>query len=203
MEVLTIYCIGSTGSAKHLFFDTLNINFRDQETMLKYYSNDYSYKEKEYRYIIYLISGSFKDPGLLPSGKTACDAVIFFANPLLEEEFVHINNIILRVSEAHPNALMVIITQNVFGNFESLPLELQEVAMTNGAELMELEESYNLKLCALNYDMQESQSLEEGDPIAQFKFYKIFNETFYEIIHDLIERHENVELQRPIRTQEL
>ncbi|TFF96247.1 MAG: hypothetical protein EU544_01050 [Promethearchaeota archaeon] len=203
MDVFNIYALGSIGSGKHLFFDTLNINFRAQEGLYKVYSNDYSYKSQQYKYIIYLISGSFKDPGLLPSQKTMCDAVIFFANPLIEEEFEQINSIIFRVSEVHPNALIVLVTQNVFGNFDSLPPDIQEVAMMNGAALCDLEENYNLKLCALNYNLDEIQSLENGDPMVQFKFFKLFNDTFYDIIHDLIERHENEDLLRPIRTEEL
>ena len=57
-NVITIFVIGSIGSdSDRLFFDTLNIQFSDQESMYKVYSNDYSYKGKDYKYVLHFISG--------------------------------------------------------------------------------------------------------------------------------------------------
>ncbi|MHA1292150.1 MAG: hypothetical protein ACTSQJ_05720 [Promethearchaeota archaeon] len=203
MEILTIYALGSVGSGKHLFFDTLNIHFREQYGMYKYYTKDYNYKGKMYRYIIYFISGNFKDPGLLPSQRTMVDAVLFLLNPLIEDEFHNIENIISRVSEVHPNTLIVLIMQNVFGNIDTLAPAKQKIAINNGEAFCELENKYNLKLISLNYNRAEIESLESGDPMMQFKFFKLFNDAFYEIIHECIERHENPERKISIKIQEL
>ncbi|MFO8017340.1 MAG: hypothetical protein R6U96_01790, partial [Promethearchaeia archaeon] len=86
-KVLTLYAIGTVMAGKHLFFDTLNIKFREQNGLYKFYTNQYSYNGKIYRYILYFISGNFKQPGLLPSQRTACDACLFLINPLIENVF--------------------------------------------------------------------------------------------------------------------
>ncbi len=200
-SLLNIYALGSVMAGKHLFFETLNIHFRDQDGLTKFYSNNYSYKGKEYKYLIHFISGSFSDPGLLPSQRTMCDAVLFLINPIVKGVFERLDNIISRVSEAHPDALIVFITQNIFGDLDNLSPGVQEIAINNGATFCELETKYNLKLCSLNYNIADIESLSSGDPMTQFKFFKLFNDTFYDIIHECIERHENPETKLPIKLE--
>ena len=88
--------------------------------------------------------------------------------------------------------------QNIFGSLDNLPPEVQEMAILNGAEFMDIEHKYNLKLISLNYDLDEIAALESGDPMTQFKFFKLFNEAFYDIIHECIERRENPDKKIPI-----
>lgn len=199
MDLLSIFAVGSIGAGKHLFFDTLNIKFRDQDGLTKIHSNDYNYKGKLYKYLIYFVSGNFSDPTLLPSGRAYCDAVLFLINPLKTNVFFEIDNAIAEITKHHPNTLIALIMQNIFENLEDLPIMTQEVAIANGGILFDLEEKYNLKLYSLNYNQKEMESLESGDPQAQFKFFKLFNETFYDIIHECIERRGNPELVIPVR----
>ena len=107
-----------------------------------------------------------------------------------------------KVAEAHPNALVVLITQNIFENIEDLPMMQQEVAISNGEIFFELELKYNLKLCSLNYGQSEMEDLASGNPMAQFKFFKMFNDTFYDIIHECIERVEDPDKKTAIKLQE-
>ena len=193
MDVLNIYALGSVMAGKHLFFDTLNIKFREQDGFTKFYTQDYSYKGKEYKYMLYLVAGSFNDPALLPTERKYCDCVIFLINPLLTGVYFKVDEAIAQVSMAHPDALIVLIMQNIFENLENLNPMQQEVAISNGAVCMDLEDKYNLKLCSLNYSLNDLTSLESGDPMASFKFFKIFNDIFYDIIHEIIERNEHPE----------
>jgi hypothetical protein len=197
-NVLTIFAVGSIGAGKHLFFDTLNINFRDQDGMYKVHSNNYSYKGKEYKYILHLIAGSFIDPSLLPAQRIFCDAVILLANPLVQDVFHYIEKIIVKIAEAHPNTLIALIMQNIFGDLDNLTPDGQEIALFNGEMFCELENNYNLKLVSLNYSVDEISSLESGNPTVALKFFKMFNQAFYEIIHESIERHEHPEIRGPV-----
>lgn len=199
MEVLSIYAIGSTGSGKHLFFDTLNIKFRDQDGITKFHTSNYSYKGKEYKTILYFITGSFSDPALLPSGRSYCDAVLFLVNPLTTGVFFQVDRAIQEVSNAHPNALIVLIMQNIFENLDDLEPMMQEIAISNGEIFFDLEQKYNIKLCSLNYNQTEMNSLESGDPMIQFKFFKLFNDAYYDIINECIERIMNPNMVLPIR----
>ncbi len=195
-NIITIFVIGSIGSASdRLFFDTLNIQFKDQESMYKVYSNNYSYKGKEYKYIIHFISGSFIDPGLIPSQGVNCDALLLLANPLIKDVFYNMEKVILKTSETHPSTLVALIMQNIFGEIDNLTPEGQEIAMFNGEMFCELENYYNLKLLSLNYNLDEIDALESGDPMITMKFYKLFNEAFYEIVHEAIERYEHPEMK--------
>jgi len=200
---LKMYALGSVSSGKHLFFDTLNIKFREQDGLTKFYSNTYLYKGNQYEYMIYFISGSFKDPALLPSQRTACDAVLLLINPLISDIFNSVDEIIQRVAEVHPDTLIVLIMQNVFGELDSLPSEMQDIALENGEMFCEVETNYNLKLVSLNYNLDEIQSLESGDPMMSLKFFKMFNEAFYEILHDIIERKTNPDLKTFIISDDL
>jgi hypothetical protein len=198
-KVLTIYTIGSVMAGKHLFFDTLNINFREQEGLYKFHTNEYSYKGKKYRYIIYFISGNFKDPGLLAGQRTQCDACLFLINPIIENVFSDVDQIINKIARNHPDTLIVLIMQNIFGEIDDLPEELQYLAMQNGEMLCDLEQKYNLKLISLNYNLDEIKSLESGDPMLSMKFFKLFNNAFYSVIHDTIERYESRERRELIK----
>ncbi len=201
MDILSIFALGSVSSGKHLFFDTLNINFREQDGVTKFYTNNYSYKGKDYKYIIYFISGTFSDPALLASERTYCDAVLFLINPLITGVFFQIKEAIKKISERHPQALIVFIMQNIFNNLEDLPMMQQEVAISNGEIFFEIENKYNLKICSLNYNLKEIEQLESGNPMVNFKFFKIFNDTFYEIIHECIERHNNPEKKKLVKKE--
>ncbi|MGV9171037.1 MAG: hypothetical protein ACOC35_00535 [Promethearchaeia archaeon] len=194
-KVLSLYAIGSVMAGKHLFFDTLNIKFREQEGLYKFHTNEYSYKGEKYRYILYFISGNFKDPSLLPRQRTVCDAVLFLINPLIENVFEDVADIIHQIALNHPKSLTVLIMQNVFGNLDDLPPHLQELAINNGEMLCDLEQQYNLKLISLNYDLEEIKALESGDPMLNLKFFKIFNNAFYSVIHEVIERSESEEIR--------
>ena len=195
MDVLSIYALGSVMAGKHLFFDTLNIKFREQDGFMKIYSQNYSYKSKDYKYMLYFVSGNFNDPALLPTERKFCDCVLFLINPLMTGVFFEVDDAIAQVSKTHPNALIVLIMQNIFENLDSIDPMQQEVAISNGAVCMDLEEKYNMKLCSLNYSLADLSSLKSGDPIASFKFFKIFNDIFYDIIHEIIERNEHPEKQ--------
>ena len=107
--------------------------------------------------------------------------------------FFEVDEAIAQVSETHPNALIVLIMQNIFESLDNLDMMQQEVAISNGAVCMDLETKYNIKLCSLNYSLDDLSSLKSGDPLASFKFFKIFNDIFYDIIHEIIERNENPE----------
>ena len=198
-NVITIFAIGSIGTkGKDIFFDTLNIKFEAQDSMYKVYSNTYNYKGKEYKYIIHMISGNFIDPGLIPRQRTMCDAILLLANPLVRDIFHNIEKVIVTVAEAHPKTLITLIMQNIFGDLDNLTPEGQEIAMFNGEMFIELENYYNLKLVSLNYNLDEIDSLEAGNPEVTLKFYKMFNEAFYDMLHEIIERHEHPELKDSI-----
>jgi hypothetical protein len=190
-RVLTLYAIGSVMAGKHLFFDTLNINFREQEGLYKFHTNEYSYKGDNYHYIIYFISGNFKDPSLLASQRTQCDACLFLINPIIENVFYDVDKIIQKVAANHPDSLIVLIMQNIFGEIDDLSEELQHRALQNGETLCDLEQKYNLKLISLNYNLEEIKALESGDPMLSLKFFKLFNNAFYSVIHETIERKES------------
>lgn len=195
-NMITIFVIGSIGTASdRLFFDTLNIKFSDQESMYKVYSNNYSYKGKEYKYVLHFVSGSFIEPGLLASQSVNCDVLLLLANPLIKDVFYHMEMTLVKITEVHPNTLGVVIMQNIFGELDNLTEEGQEIAMYNGEMFCELDIYYNLKLISLNYDLDEIDALQGGDPTITMKFYKMFNEAFYEILHEAIERFEHPELK--------
>ncbi|MFO8018365.1 MAG: hypothetical protein R6U96_06995, partial [Promethearchaeia archaeon] len=170
--------------------------FREQNGLYKFYTNQYSYNGKIYRYILYFISGNFKQPGLLPSQRTACDACLFLINPLIENVFDDVDTIIQQIAANHPKTLIVLIMQNIFGNLDDLTEDLQDLAMRNGKRLMDLEQKYKLKLFSLNYNLEEIQSLESGDPELSLKFFKLFNNAFYSVIHEAIERSESPEIRQ-------
>ena len=199
MDILNIYALGSVKAGKHLFFDTLNIKFRDQDGMTKVYSDSYSYKGKDYKYLLYFISGSFSDPALLPTGRSYCDAVLFLINPLITGVFSEIEDAIDKVSSAHPDALIVLIMQNIFEEMDDLDPMTQQVAISNGEKFCDIVSKFNILLFSLNYNSHEIEALNSGDPMAQFKFFKIFNDTFYAIIHECIERNENPEMKLDIK----
>jgi len=199
-NVITMFVIGTIGSASdRLFFDTLNIKFSDQEkSMYKVYSNNYAYKGKDYKYIIHFISGSFIDPGLLVSQGVNCDVLLLLANPLFKDIFYNMEIALVKIAEAHPNTLAVVVMQNIFGDIDNLTEEGQELAIYNGEMFCDLDIYYNLKLISLNYNLDEIDALESGDPEITLKFYKIFNEAFYEILHEAIEKFEHPELKTQV-----
>lgn len=202
-NVITIFVIGSIGTASdRLFFDTLNIKFSDQESMYKVYSKNYAYKGKKYKYILHFISGTFIDPGLLARQSVNCDVLLLLANPLVKDVFYNMEMVIVQTAKAHPNTLAAVVMQNIFEDLDNLTPEGQELALYNGEMFCELDNYYNLKVISLNYTLDEIDALESGDPAISLKFYKMFNDAFYELLHEAIERFENPELKTEVAKPE-
>ena len=170
--------------------------------MYKVYSNNYQYKGKEYKYILHFVSGSFIDPGLLASQSVNCDVLLLLANPLIKDVFYNMEMVIVKTIEAHPNTLAALVMQNIFGELDNLTPEGQELAMYNGEMFCELDNYYNLKLISLNYTLDEIDALESGEPTISMKFYKMFNDAFYEILHEAIERFEHPEMKMKVAKPE-
>ncbi len=156
------------------------------------------YKGKEYKYILHFISGSFIDPGLLASQGVNCDVLLLLANPIVKDVFYNMEIALVKTTEAHPNTLAAVIMQNIFGELDNLTEEGQEIALYNGEMFCELDNNYNLKVMSLNYSLEEIDALESNDPTITMKFFKMFNDAFYEILHEAIERFERPELKSKV-----
>ncbi|MHA1148061.1 MAG: hypothetical protein ACTSR8_07420 [Promethearchaeota archaeon] len=202
MDALNIYTLGSAGTWNHPFFDILNIKFENLNDCIKVFTNFYSYKGKNYNYNIFFISGDFFKPSLLPAGETDCDAFLFLINPFLIDVFEDLEKIIKKVAQTYQDTLIVLIMQNFFEELEGLDPIAQEIAISNGEAFCDLVTQYNILLFSLNYNSQDLDGITKGDLSLRSKFYKMFNDAFYAIIHECIERREDPEKKNPIITEE-
>lgn len=203
MNPITLYTHGSILSGQNLFFDILNIKFEDIGESLKCHKDHYNYKGNQYDYSIYFIDQQFENSKIFNGDTQYCDCVIFLADLLNVHEFQNVKSYIESLAINYSNLLIVLIMQNVFGNIEELPEETQAYALESGTILCDIETNYNIKLCSLNYDLDELSFLQSGDPMVYFKFQKLFNETFYDILHECIERRNNPDKKQMILSEEL
>ena len=185
------------------FFKVLNINFIQQGKEFKAFSGNYLHKGDDYQFRIFFISGDISHPALLPSGETECDAIIFLINPFITDVFTDLEKDIIHISKSYPDALIILIMQNIFEDLENLDPIAQEIAINNGADFCELVNVYNLLLFSLNYSSVEIEALNAGHPGIQDKFHKMFYDVFYVLMHEIIERRNDPEKKTIIRTEKL